>query len=239
MVVLIVQNSPLMIKVFEQIIFKAGHGCIAVMNGQEAMTCLEADPDIDLIISDIEMPELDGVGLFREVRGRVEWSNIPVILTPVGEDPSLIVKATQIGCNHFIIKPPDEVQVLRKIREAVGEEVPVLLKKSVAMNRYGLTSETYEELIEVFAKEVEDIIPVVEHNMENGELTAGAQAALQIRESAELFGAERITQHFSSLPKKIQRAEEEQLHSLLPFFLRELKLLQKTLQSRSIPPLQT
>jgi len=176
--------------------------------------------------------------LLKEVRGRVEWSNIPIIIMAGGQDPALIVKATKLGCDHYIIKPPNEVQVLRKVGEAVGEEIPVLLKDSVAMNRYGLTASTYIELIKAFALEVEEIIHMVENKLESGEFASGVQLVLQIQESAELLGAERISRHFSLLPKETQNEEEEKLLSLLPFFLRELKLLKKSLQSRSSPVLQ-
>lgn len=238
MVVLIVEDSPLMARVLEEILGHAGHGCISVINGKDAITCLEADPTIDLILSDIEMPEMDGLTLLKEVRGRVEWSKIPFIITAGEQDPSLIVKATKLGCDHYIIKPPNEIQVLRKVREAVGEEIPVLLKDSVAMNRYGLTASTYTELIKAFALEVEEIIHMVEDKMECSEFAAGVQLVLQIRESAALLGAERISQHFSSLPKDTQNEEAGKLLSLLPFFLRELKLLMKSLQTRASPVLQ-
>ncbi len=239
MVVLIVEDSPLMAKVLEEILGHAGHGCISVNNGKDAITCLEADPTIDLILSDIEMPEMDGLTLLKEVRGRVEWSKIPFIITAGEQDPGLIVKATKLGCDYYIIKPPNEIQVLRKVREAVGEEIPVLLKDSVAMNRYGLTASTYTELIKAFALEVEEIIHMVEDKMECSEFAAGVQLVLQIQESAALLGAERISQHFSSLPKDTQNEEAGKLLSLLPFFLRELKLLRKSLQIRSSPALQT
>jgi len=238
MVILIVEDSPLMAKVLEEILGHAGHGCLSVVNGKEAITILEADPAIDLIISDIEMPEMDGLTLLKEVRGRVEWSKIPFIITAGEQDPGLVVKATKLGCDHYIIKPPTEIQVIRRVNEAVGQEIPVLLKDSVAMNRFGLTAETYIELIKAFTTEVEDIIPLVENKMECSEFAAGVQLVLQIQESAALLGAERISQHFSSLPKDTQNEEAGKLLSLLPFFLRELKLLRKSLQTRSSPALQ-
>jgi len=79
---------------------------------------------------------------------------------------------------------------------------------------------------------------MVESKLESGEFASGVQLVLQIQESAELLGAERISRHFSLLPKETQNEEEEKLLSLLPFFLRELKLLKKSLQSRASPVLQ-
>ena len=239
MVVLIVEDSPHMTKVLKEILGHAGHGCISVMNARDAIICLEADPTIDLIISAIEGPEIDGLILLQEIRGCVEWSNIPFIISVGWEDSHLIMKAATLGCDHYMVKPPNEVQVLRKVREAVGEDIPVLLKKSVTMNRYGITSETYNELINSFTIEVEEIIHMVEKNVEIGEFAAGVQVALQMKESAELLGAERLSKHFSSLPKANQKEEGGKSRFLLRLFLRELKLLKKCLlESQSSPALQ-
>lgn len=86
-------------------------------NGQEALLTALAQP-LDLIISDFNMPEMDGIGLLRAVRGHQAIRKLPFILITGRGDRELVVKAAQAGVNNYVVKPFDET-VLRQKMEAV------------------------------------------------------------------------------------------------------------------------
>ena len=81
MLALIVDDSPLTTKVIEAILQTAGHTAIAATNGREGLVCLESVPDIEFVISDVEMPEMDGLSFLEEIRRHVEWDDLPFILS--------------------------------------------------------------------------------------------------------------------------------------------------------------
>jgi two-component system chemotaxis response regulator CheV len=61
-------------------------------------------PPVDLIISDIEMPEMDGFTFARTVRSMTEFSRVPIILHSSMSNPTNQLKAQEAGADHFIAK---------------------------------------------------------------------------------------------------------------------------------------
>jgi two-component system chemotaxis response regulator CheY len=89
-------------------------------NGKAAMDTASLQP-LDLIISDFNMPEMDGLGLLRAVRGHPVARRVPFILLTGRGDRELVVKAAQAGANNYLIKP-FTAQVLReKIEQVMGK----------------------------------------------------------------------------------------------------------------------
>ena len=60
---------------------------------------------LDLIISDYNMPEMDGLGLLRAVRSHPSARKVPFILLTGRGDRELVVKAAQAGANNYVVKP--------------------------------------------------------------------------------------------------------------------------------------
>ncbi|HSZ66701.1 MAG TPA: response regulator [Xanthobacteraceae bacterium] len=89
-------------------------------NGQVALATVMAQP-IDLIISDFNMPEMDGVGLLRAVRSHMAIRKVPFILVTGRGDRELVVKAAQAGVNNYIVKPFDESTLRQKLEAVLGK----------------------------------------------------------------------------------------------------------------------
>jgi two-component system chemotaxis response regulator CheY len=88
-------------------------------NGQEALFKALAQP-LDLIISDFNMPEMDGIGLLRAVRGHQAIRKLPFILITGRGDRELVVKAAQAGVNNYLVKPFDETMLRQKMEAVLG-----------------------------------------------------------------------------------------------------------------------
>jgi two-component system, chemotaxis family, chemotaxis protein CheY len=88
-------------------------------NGQEALTKALAQP-LDLIISDFNMPEMDGIGLLRAVRGHQGIRKTPFILITGRGDRELVVKAAQAGVNNYVVKPFDDATLRQKMEAVLG-----------------------------------------------------------------------------------------------------------------------
>jgi len=88
-------------------------------NGQEALATAMSQP-VDLIISDYNMPEMDGVGLLRAVRGHLPIRKVPFILVTGRGDRELVVKAAQAGVNNYIVKPFDDATLRTKLEAVLG-----------------------------------------------------------------------------------------------------------------------
>ncbi len=89
------------------------------VNGQAALATAMAQR-IDLIISDYNMPEMDGVGLLRAVRGHLSIRKVPFIMVTGRGDRELVVKAAQAGVNNYIVKPFDDATLRTKLEAVLG-----------------------------------------------------------------------------------------------------------------------
>jgi len=91
-------------------------------NGRQAMDTAAVQP-IDLIISDFNMPEMDGLGLLRAVRGHPVTRKVPFILLTGRGDRELVVKAAQAGVNNYLVKPFTADILRAKIEQVMGKLV--------------------------------------------------------------------------------------------------------------------
>lgn len=89
-------------------------------NGVHAMETASVQP-LDLIISDYNMPEMDGLGLLRAVRGHPVARKVPFIMLTGRGDRELVVKAAQAGVNNYLVKPFTAAILRDKIEQVVGK----------------------------------------------------------------------------------------------------------------------
>ena len=89
-------------------------------NGNKAIDTASLQP-LDLIISDYNMPEMDGLGLLRAVRGHPAARKIPFILVTGRGDRELVVKAAQAGANNYVVKPFTADILREKIEQVIGK----------------------------------------------------------------------------------------------------------------------
>jgi len=89
-------------------------------NGRDAFEKPVIQP-LDLIISDYNMPEMDGLGLLRAVRGHQAVRKLPFILLTGRGDQELVVKAAQAGVNNYLVKPFTAEVLRTKIEQVMGK----------------------------------------------------------------------------------------------------------------------
>src|ERR1700755_1465660 len=88
-------------------------------NGKKAIDTASLQP-LDLIISDYNMPEMDGLELLRAVRGHAAARTVPFIRVPGRGARELVVKAAQAGANNYVVKPFTADILRTKIEQVVG-----------------------------------------------------------------------------------------------------------------------
>jgi two-component system, chemotaxis family, chemotaxis protein CheY len=89
-------------------------------NGRDAIAKAVVQP-LDLIISDYNMPEMDGLELLRAVRGHPAVRKLPFILLTGRGDRELVVKAAQAGVNNYLVKPFTADGLREKIEQVMGK----------------------------------------------------------------------------------------------------------------------
>ena len=87
---------------------------VQAADGAEALSCLTALP-ADLIITDCQMPTMDGISFVRALRSR--GHTMPVIMLSGQGDPQLIETALRAGVTQYLPKPANPADLIRAIRQ--------------------------------------------------------------------------------------------------------------------------
>jgi two-component system, cell cycle response regulator DivK len=90
---------------------RKGFRVIEATNGNEAIARAESEPP-DLIIMDVEMPELDGLSATRKIRTLKSLENIPVVAVSAYGAQQFRREALEAGCNEYVSTPfePDDLE---------------------------------------------------------------------------------------------------------------------------------
>ncbi len=115
--VLVVDDSRLMRAAFAKILGDE-FDLVYATDGEHGWEALAADPAIEVVITDADMPRLDGYGLIERVRGAADprLKALPVIMVTGAEDEASRERALAAGTTDFIIKPLDPTQLRARVR---------------------------------------------------------------------------------------------------------------------------
>ena len=90
-------------------------------NGKEFVENLSLS-DCDVVLMDIEMPEIDGYQMLEMIRRKEELKEVPVLFLTSNHEKEHVVKAIKAGANDYIVKPVDEAVFMDKVRTLLKEE---------------------------------------------------------------------------------------------------------------------
>jgi signal transduction histidine kinase/DNA-binding response OmpR family regulator len=89
---------------------------VSAIDGKEAMIKLKENPNIDVVLMDIMMPEMDGYDTIKEIRKQAKYKNLPVIAVTAKAMIGDREKCMQVGASDYISKPVDIDQLLSLLR---------------------------------------------------------------------------------------------------------------------------
>lgn len=117
--ILVVDDSVIMRQLLKMVILKYLPCQITeAQDGLEALAKLK-DGTFDLIVTDVNMPRMDGLGLVRAVREALKLTVPIIIVTTKGAEADRD-KGLQLGANAYLTKPINGVQVVRTVSELLG-----------------------------------------------------------------------------------------------------------------------
>ena len=114
-IILVVDDQPQNIELLEAQLVPQGYGIVKAASGEEALERL-ADGQIDLILLDVMMPGMDGFEVTRRVRQDSAHRLLPIILVTALRETEDRVKGIEAGCDDFISKPVDKMELLARVR---------------------------------------------------------------------------------------------------------------------------
>jgi DNA-binding response OmpR family regulator len=101
--ILVADDDPQMRRLIRSILERDGFEVTEAADGLDALDALESRP-VDLVVLDIDMPRLDGLGVLEELRARVQTSSVPVIVLTARTDDTE-ARVLDLGAQDFLSKP--------------------------------------------------------------------------------------------------------------------------------------
>jgi CheY-like chemotaxis protein len=109
--ILIVENEISNRILIEKVLSTRGYRCLSASNGREALDLLDREV-VDLILTDLSMPVLDGYRTIQLIRARPGISQVPIVAVTAYALNDENEAAMQIGCNEYLTKPFKPRQLL-------------------------------------------------------------------------------------------------------------------------------
>lgn len=157
---LIVDDDQQVRRSLRRVMELEGLTTIEAGSGEEALGIMTRNPDLPLVISDIYMPEMDGVDLLREVRARYPDTSV-IMLTGVAE-VNTAVACLQMGAMDYISKPVmiDEVRV--RVTRALEKRDLILQNRDYQRNLESRVRELARRTKEMFVEQIQLAVRMLE-----------------------------------------------------------------------------
>jgi two-component system chemotaxis sensor kinase CheA len=116
---LVVDDSVTTRTLMKSILETANYNVTAAVDGQHAWECMQND-SFDLVVSDVEMPRMDGFELTSSIRGVPTFNELPVILVTARGTDEDKARGIQVGANAYLVKSSfDQRNLLETIEQLI------------------------------------------------------------------------------------------------------------------------
>ena len=115
--VLIVDDSAAIRKILQRVLVQAEvllGKVLEANDGNEALERLKLEK-VGLILSDINMPNMDGLELLAKLRADDQWKSVPIIMVTTEGSQNKVMQALQLGANGYVKKPFTAEQIKEKL----------------------------------------------------------------------------------------------------------------------------
>ncbi|MGC9542760.1 HAMP domain-containing protein [Streptomyces sp. UG1] len=120
--VLIVDDDIRNVFALTHVLGRVGMPVLYAENGREGIEMLERNPDVELVLMDIMMPEMDGYETISVIRRTPRWAHLPIVALTAKAMPADREKSIARGANGYVPKPVDVDQLLTVVRDLLDPE---------------------------------------------------------------------------------------------------------------------
>jgi len=115
---LVVDDSASMRQLVSFTVKDAGYDVIVAENGKDALAKLSSNK-VDMVITDLNMPEMDGITLIREIRSMAEYRFVPIVMLTTEAQEAKKQEGRAAGASGWIVKPFMPEKLLDVVRKFV------------------------------------------------------------------------------------------------------------------------
>jgi putative nucleotidyltransferase with HDIG domain len=142
--ILIVDDEEAIREIVASMLSIAGYRCQQAGSGIEALAVLESGEEFELMLSDLMMAELDGIGLLE--RTKEKYPDMPVVMVTAVHDISVALAAIRNGAYDYLLKPFEREQLVATVRRAMENRRLKLENRAYQVNLETLVAARTEQL---------------------------------------------------------------------------------------------
>jgi diguanylate cyclase (GGDEF)-like protein len=113
--IMLAEDDQDIVRLLTRHLRREGFEVVHAQDGQEALTIFPTS-GASMLISDVEMPNLDGLGLLRELRAHPAGKHLPIMMLTAMGDENYVVRAFELGADDYVLKPFSAREVTARIR---------------------------------------------------------------------------------------------------------------------------
>ena len=117
--ILIVEDSKLVRAMVRAALQADDHRVMEVPGGREALATLDDTP-VDLVITDVNMPDMDGLTLVRALRARPRERSTPILVLTTEDGEAMKQRGREAGATGWLVKPFHPDQLRHTVRHVLG-----------------------------------------------------------------------------------------------------------------------
>jgi two-component system chemotaxis response regulator CheY len=117
--ILIADDSKLMRSMVRGALEHDRHAVFEAPDGRQALAAAERTA-VDLVISDVNMPELDGFGLVRGLRERTQYRFTPILMLTTESSEAMKQRGREAGATGWLVKPFDPARLRQVVQQVLG-----------------------------------------------------------------------------------------------------------------------
>src|SRR6201998_3416101 len=147
--ILVVDDEEPIREIFPSLLSMAGYACQQAGSGVEALAVLQSGEEFELMLSDLMMAELDGIGLLE--RTKEKYPDMPVVMVTAVHDISVALAAIRNGAYDYLLKPFEREQLLATARRALENRRLKMENRAYQTNLESLVQARTDQLQEAIA----------------------------------------------------------------------------------------
>ena len=117
--ILAVDDSPSVRQMVKLTLSGAGYDIVEAGDGAEGLSKARATT-LDMVVTDLNMPVMNGIGLIRELRKLPAYRGVPILFLTTESDPEMKRQAKEAGATGWITKPFEQDQLVAVVRKVLG-----------------------------------------------------------------------------------------------------------------------
>jgi two-component system chemotaxis response regulator CheY len=120
---LVVDDSSTMRRIIKNTLSRLGYeDVLEGEDGLQGWNVLDSNPDMGMLITDWNMPEMNGLELVKKVRADARFADLPIIMVTTEGGKAEVITALKAGVNNYIVKPFTPQVLKEKLAAVLGTE---------------------------------------------------------------------------------------------------------------------